>query len=104
MRKRSIMWAGLVGLLAVIVVGTSVAATGKLAHAIAHEINNPLEAVTNLIYLARTAAVRARALARRAPPAGGGRGRQLDAVGRLGAGAVGVAGQRARRPRDRGLG
>ena len=30
MRKRSIMWAGLVGLLAVIVVGTSVAATGKL--------------------------------------------------------------------------
>ena len=29
MRKRSIMWAGLVGLLAVIVVGTSVAATGK---------------------------------------------------------------------------
>jgi two-component system NtrC family sensor kinase len=30
------------------------AATGKLAHAIAHEINNPLEALTNLIYLART--------------------------------------------------
>src|SRR5262249_46549675 len=30
MRKRSIMWAGLVGLLAVIVVGSSVAATGKL--------------------------------------------------------------------------
>jgi two-component system, NtrC family, sensor kinase len=29
------------------------AATGKLAHAIAHEINNPLEALTNLIYLAR---------------------------------------------------
>src|SRR5689334_21390968 len=29
MRKRSIIWAGLVGLLAVIVVGTSVAATGK---------------------------------------------------------------------------
>lgn len=28
------------------------AATGKLANAIAHEINNPLEAVTNLIYLA----------------------------------------------------
>lgn len=28
------------------------AATGKLAHAIAHEINNPLEALTNLIYLA----------------------------------------------------
>jgi two-component system, NtrC family, sensor kinase len=29
------------------------AATGKLAHAIAHEINNPLEALVNLIYLAR---------------------------------------------------
>ncbi|HLY41263.1 MAG TPA: ATP-binding protein [Terracidiphilus sp.] len=29
------------------------AATGKLANAIAHEINNPLEALTNLIYLAR---------------------------------------------------
>jgi two-component system, NtrC family, sensor kinase len=28
------------------------AATGKLANAIAHEINNPLEALTNLIYLA----------------------------------------------------
>ncbi|HSY13770.1 MAG TPA: ATP-binding protein [Verrucomicrobiae bacterium] len=28
------------------------AATGKLAHAIAHEINNPLEALTNLLYLA----------------------------------------------------
>jgi PAS domain S-box-containing protein len=28
------------------------AATGKLANAIAHEINNPLEAVTNLLYLA----------------------------------------------------
>ena len=27
------------------------AATGRLAHSIAHEINNPLEAVTNLIYL-----------------------------------------------------
>jgi signal transduction histidine kinase len=32
-----------------------IAATGKLAHAIAHEINNPLEALTNLLYLARTA-------------------------------------------------
>jgi signal transduction histidine kinase len=31
-----------------------IAATGKLAHAIAHEINNPLEALTNLLYLART--------------------------------------------------
>jgi len=30
-----------------------IAATGKLAHAIAHEINNPLEALTNLLYLAR---------------------------------------------------
>lgn len=28
------------------------AATGKLANAIAHEINNPLEALTNLLYLA----------------------------------------------------
>jgi len=30
------------------------AATGKLANAIAHEINNPLEALTNLLYLAQT--------------------------------------------------
>ncbi|MGC9199954.1 MAG: ATP-binding protein [Acidobacteriaceae bacterium] len=30
------------------------AATGRLAASIAHEINNPLEAVTNLIYLSRT--------------------------------------------------
>ena len=30
------------------------AATGKLANAIAHEINNPLEALTNLIFLARS--------------------------------------------------
>jgi PAS domain S-box-containing protein len=30
------------------------AATGKLAHAIAHEINNPLEALINLIYLAES--------------------------------------------------
>jgi PAS domain S-box-containing protein len=30
------------------------AAVGKLASSIAHEINNPLEAVTNLLYLART--------------------------------------------------
>jgi signal transduction histidine kinase len=27
------------------------ASTGKLAHVIAHEINNPLEAITNLLYL-----------------------------------------------------
>jgi PAS domain S-box-containing protein len=32
-----------------------IAATGRLAASIAHEINNPLEAVTNLIFLARTA-------------------------------------------------
>jgi PAS domain S-box-containing protein len=31
------------------------AAAGRLAATIAHEINNPLEAVTNLLYLARTA-------------------------------------------------
>ena len=30
------------------------AAVGKLASSIAHEINNPLESVTNLLYLART--------------------------------------------------
>lgn len=30
------------------------AATGKLANAMAHEINNPLEALTNLIYLSRS--------------------------------------------------
>ncbi|MGC2637211.1 MAG: response regulator, partial [Acidobacteriaceae bacterium] len=30
-----------------------IAATGKLANAIAHEINNPLESVTNLLYLAQ---------------------------------------------------
>lgn len=33
------------------------AETGRLAQSLAHEINNPLEAVTNLIYLAQTAAV-----------------------------------------------
>jgi PAS domain S-box-containing protein len=31
------------------------AATGRLAATVAHEINNPLEAVTNLLYLAKTA-------------------------------------------------
>lgn len=33
------------------------AAVGRLASSIAHEINNPLEGVTNLIYLARSSAV-----------------------------------------------
>lgn len=32
------------------------AAVGRLASSIAHEINNPLEAVTNLLYIARTTA------------------------------------------------
>lgn len=35
------------------------AAVGRLASSIAHEINNPLEAVTNLLYLARNTADRA---------------------------------------------
>lgn len=35
-------------------VSEKLAATGRLAATIAHEINNPLEAVTNLIYLAKT--------------------------------------------------
>lgn len=34
------------------VTAEKLAATGKMANAIAHEINNPLEALTNLIYLA----------------------------------------------------
>ncbi|HEX4663135.1 MAG TPA: PAS domain S-box protein, partial [Terriglobales bacterium] len=34
------------------------ASVGKLAATVAHEINNPLEAVTNLVYLAREHAVR----------------------------------------------
>jgi two-component system, NtrC family, sensor kinase len=33
-----------------------IAATGKMANAIAHEINNPLESLTNLLYLAETSA------------------------------------------------
>jgi PAS domain S-box-containing protein len=37
------------------------AAVGRLASSIAHEINNPLEAVTNLLYLARTTAMSAEA-------------------------------------------
>jgi PAS domain S-box-containing protein len=34
------------------------ASVGRLAATVAHEINNPLEAVTNLVYLARHAAIR----------------------------------------------
>ena len=32
------------------------AATGRMAHTIAHEINNPLEAITNLLFLLRSPA------------------------------------------------
>lgn len=39
------------------------AATGKLANAIAHEINNPLETLTNLIYLAQRSSTDERTLA-----------------------------------------
>jgi PAS domain S-box-containing protein len=39
---------------AVLVQSEKLAAVGRLASSIAHEINNPLEAVTNLFYLART--------------------------------------------------
>jgi signal transduction histidine kinase len=38
---------------AVLVQTEKLAAVGKMASSIAHEINNPLEAVTNLLYLAR---------------------------------------------------
>jgi two-component system NtrC family sensor kinase len=34
-----------------LLVSERLAATGRMAHTIAHEINNPLEAITNLVYL-----------------------------------------------------
>jgi two-component system NtrC family sensor kinase len=34
-----------------ILINERLAATGRMAHTIAHEINNPLEAITNLVYL-----------------------------------------------------
>jgi PAS domain S-box-containing protein len=34
------------------------ASVGRLAATVAHEINNPLEAITNLVYLAKSAAIR----------------------------------------------
>jgi PAS domain S-box-containing protein len=37
-----------------LLVTEKLAATGRLAATVAHEINNPLEAVTNLVYLAKT--------------------------------------------------
>ncbi len=39
---------------AALVQNDKLAAVGRLAASIAHEINNPLESVTNLLYLART--------------------------------------------------
>jgi PAS domain S-box-containing protein len=38
-----------------LLISERLAAVGRLAATVAHEINNPLEAVTNLVYLARTA-------------------------------------------------
>jgi two-component system NtrC family sensor kinase len=54
------------------------AATGKLASTIAHEINNPLEALTNLVYLARLAdsSDTARALLEDA-------GKEIDRISRI---------------------
>jgi PAS domain S-box-containing protein len=39
-----------------LIMSDRLAAVGRLAATVAHEINNPLEAVTNLIYLAKTSA------------------------------------------------
>ena len=41
---------------AMVLQNEKLAAVGRLASSIAHEINNPLEAVTNLLYLARSSA------------------------------------------------
>lgn len=54
------------------------AATGKLAHAIAHEINNPLEALTNLIYLAQSGVSEADLQSYLASAS-----RELDRIGRI---------------------
>ena len=39
---------------AALLLNERLAATGRIAHTIAHEINNPLEAITNLIFLAQS--------------------------------------------------
>ena len=36
-------------------ISEKIASVGRLAATVAHEINNPLESVMNLVYLARTA-------------------------------------------------
>jgi PAS domain S-box-containing protein len=43
-----------------LLVSGRLAAVGRLAATVAHEINNPLEAITNLIYLARTSSAERR--------------------------------------------